>query len=306
MNEPGRNRSEGYAHPPGTIRLGDLEVQRMGYGAMRLPGKDVWGEPDDPARARAVLRRAVDLGINFIDTAWFYGPLVANRLIAEALHPYPRDLVIATKLGGKRLPDKGWAAALRPDELRKGAEEDLRTLRLERLDVVHLRHMPGAGVPLLESLDALVAMQAEGKIRHLALSNVNARELEQALARTPIVAVQNMFSVSGGGGAIAKQTHSEVDDPEGVLDLCTRKNIAYLPFFPLAVGNVGQQKPALAAIAGRHGASPAQVALAWLLARSPVILPIPGTGSIEHLEENWDARRIALSSDEMAAIAQQG
>jgi pyridoxine 4-dehydrogenase len=306
MNEPDRNRTEGYAHAPATIRLGDLEVQRMGYGAMRLPGKDVWGEPDDPARARAVLRRAIELGINFIDTAWFYGPLVANRLIAEALHPYPRGLVIATKLGGKRLPDKSWAAALRPDELRKGAEEDLRTLRLERLDVVHLRHMPGAGVPFLESLDALVAMQAEGKIRHLALSNVNARELEQALARTPIVAVQNMFSVSGGGGAIAKQTHSEVDDPEGVLDLCTRKGIAYLPFFPLAIGNVGQQKPALAAIADRHGASPAQIALAWLLARSPVILPIPGTGSIEHLEENWDARRITLSSDDVAAIAQQG
>ena len=184
----------------------------------------------------------MELGINFIDTAWYYGPLVANRLIAEALHPYPRDLVIATKLGGKRLPDKGWAPALRPEELRKGAEEDLRTLRLERLDVVHLRYMPGAGVPLMESLDALLAMQAEGKIRHLALSNVNARELEQALARTPIVAVQNMFNVSGGGGAIAKQTHSEVDDPEGVLDLCTRKNIAYLPFFPLAVGNVAQRQ----------------------------------------------------------------
>ena len=236
MNEP--TRSEGYAHAPATIRLGDLEVQRLGYGAMRLPGKDVWGEPDDPARARSVLRRAVELGINFIDTAWFYGPLVANRLIAEALHPYPRDLVIATKLGGKRLPDKGWAPALRPEELRKGAEDDLRTLRLERLDVVHLRYMPAAGVPFMESLDALLAMQAEGKIRHLALSNVSAREIEQALARTPIVAVQNMFNVSGGGGAIAKYTHSEVDDPEGVLDLCTRKNIAYLPFFPLAVGNV--------------------------------------------------------------------
>jgi aryl-alcohol dehydrogenase-like predicted oxidoreductase len=301
MNEPAR--SDGYAFAPSTIRLGDLEVQRMGYGAMRLPGKDVWGDPDDPARARKVLRRAVELGINFIDTAWFYGPLVANRLIAEALHPYPRDLVIATKLGGKRLPDRGWAPALRPEELRKGAEEDLRTLRLERLDVVHLRHMPAAGVPLMESLDALLAMQAEGKIRHLALSNVNAREVEQALARTPVVAVQNMFSVSGGNSATARQTHSEVDDPEGVLDLCTRRNIAYLPFFPLAVGNVAQEKPVLAAIAAKHRASPAQIALAWLLARSPVILPIPGTSSVEHLEQNWDARRVALSADEVAAIA---
>lgn len=304
MNEP--PESEGYGHAPATIRLGDLEVQRIGYGAMRLPGKDAWGEPDDPARARKVVRRAVELGINFIDTAWFYGPLVANQLIAEALYPYPRHLVIATKLGGKRLPNKGWAPALRPEELRKGAEDDLRTLRLERLDVVHLRHMPAAGVPLLESLDVLVAMQAEGKIRHVALSNVNARELEQALARTPIVAVQNMFNVSGGSGAFAKQTHSEVDDPQAVLDLCTDKGIAYAPFFPLAAGNVAQHKPVLAAIADEHHASPAQIALAWLLARSPVMLPIPGTSSVAHLEENWDARRIVLSSDEVAAIAEQG
>jgi pyridoxine 4-dehydrogenase len=300
------HRREGYGHSPATIRLGDLEVQRMGYGAMRLPGKDVWGEPDDPARARTLLRRAVELGINFIDTAWFYGPFVANRLIAEALHPYPRDLVIATKLGGKRLPDKSWASALRPEELRKGAEDDLRTLRLERLDVVHLRHLPEAGVPFLESLDALLAMQAEGKIRHLALSNVNVQQIEEALARTPIVAVQNMFNVSGGGGMIAKHTRSEVDDPEGVLDLCTRKKIAYLPFFPLAVGNVAQEKSILASIADAHRASPAQIALAWLLARSPIVLPIPGTSSVEHLEQNWDARRIALSSDEVAAIAKQG
>jgi pyridoxine 4-dehydrogenase len=301
MTEPARN--EGYGHAPATIRLGDLEVQRMGYGAMRLPGKGVWGEPDDPDRARKVLRRAVELGINLIDTAWYYGPLVANRLIVEALHPYPRDLVIATKLGGKRLPDKGWAAALRPEELRQGAEDDLRSLRLERLDVVHLRAIPGAGVPFLESLDALLAMQAEGKIRHLALSNVNVRELEHALVHTPIVAVQNMFNVSGGASALAKQTHAEVDDPEGVLDLCTRKNIAYLPYFPLAIGNVARDEPVLATIAATHRASPAQIALAWLLARAPVILPIPGTSSVEHLEENWDARRIALSPDEVAAIA---
>jgi pyridoxine 4-dehydrogenase len=297
-------RAEGYATAPATIRLGDLEVQRMGYGAMRLPGKEVWGEPDDPARARQVLRRAVELGINFIDTAWYYGPLVANRLIAEALHPYPRDLVIATKLGGKRLPNKAWAPALRPEELRQGAEEDLRTLRLERLDVVHLRSIPSGGVPLMESLDALLAMRSEGKIRHIGLSNVNAQDIEQALARTPIVSVQNMYNVSGGRGEAARMAHAEVDDPEAVLELCTRQNIAYLPFFPLAVGNVGQAKPVLADIAKKHGASPAQIALAWLLARSPIMLPIPGTGSVEHLEENWDARRIALSADEVAAIGE--
>jgi aryl-alcohol dehydrogenase-like predicted oxidoreductase len=300
MNEP--NRSEGFAHAPATLRLGDLEVQRLGYGAMRLPGKEVWGEPDDPDRARKVLRRAVDLGINFIDTAGFYGPLVANRFIFEALHPYPRHLVIATKLGGKRLPDKSWAPAARPEELRRGAEEDLRTLHLERLDVVHLRFMPGSGVPLMESLDALLAMQAEGKIRHLALSCVDARQVEAVLARTPIVAVQNMFSVAGGGGMLAKFSHAEVEAPEAVLELCSARGIAYLPFFPLAAGNVSQQKPVLSAIAERYGASPSQIALAWLLARSPVILPIPGTSSLGHLEENWEARRIALSPQEMEAI----
>jgi len=221
------------------------------------------------------------------------------------LHPYPRDLVIATKLGGKRLPDKRWAPALRPEELRKGAEDDLKTLRLERLDVVHLRNMPAAGVPLMESLDALLVMQAEGKIRHIGLSNVNATDILNALNRTPIVSVQNMFNVSGGDSAFARHTHSVVDDPEGVLDLCTSKSIAYLPFFPLAVGNVEKEKPALAAIAEKHGASPAQIALAWLLARSPSILPIPGTSSLEHLEENWEARRIALSSDEVTAIGAQ-
>lgn len=274
----------------------------MGFGAMRLPGKDVWGEPEDPARARAVLRRAVELGINLIDTAWFYGPLVANRLIAEALHPYASDLVIACKLGGKRLPDKSWASALRPNELRQGLEEDLRTLKLERIDIVHLRHRPDSDVPFLESLDALRALQSEGKIRHLALSNVGAREIEAALARTPIVAVQNMFSVAGGGGPMAKFTHSEVEDPEGVLELCTKKGIAYLPYFPLAVGNIGKQRPALATLAEKHGATAAQIALAWLLARSPVMLPIPGTSSPAHLEENWEARTIRLAPEEMATI----
>jgi pyridoxine 4-dehydrogenase len=303
MNEP--VRSEGYAHGPSTVRLGDLEVQRVGYGAMRLPGQDVWGEPEDPERARRLLRRAVDLGINLIDTAWFYGPHVSNRLIFEALHPYPRDLVIATKLGGKRLTDKGWEPAARPEELREGAEHDLRALHLERLDVVHLRYMRGSGVPLMESLDALLAMQAEGKIRHLALSCVDVPQLEAALERTPIVAVQNVFSVSGGTGMMARLTHSEVEDPEAVLDLCTALGIAYLPFFPLQVGNVATEKPALAAIAEKHGASPSQIALAWLLARSPVMLPIPGTRSVEHLEENWDARRIALSAEEVESIGRQ-
>jgi pyridoxine 4-dehydrogenase len=297
------DNEQAFAAGPATVRLGDLEVRRIGYGTMRLTGSDAWGEPKDPAHAHKLLRRAVELGINFIDTAWFYGPLVANRLIAEALYPYPRDLVLSTKLGTQRLPDKRWAPALRPEELRKGVEDDLRSLRLERLPVVHLRHMPIARVPLLESLDVLRAMQAEGKIHHLALSNVGTNELNQALERTPIVAVQNLYNVSGGKGPIAKQTHSEVDDPEGVVELCTRQKIAFIAFFPLGVGNAAKEKPVLAKLAEQHGASSAQLALAWLLARSPIMLPIPGTSSIEHLEQNWQAGRIALSQAEVAAIA---
>jgi aryl-alcohol dehydrogenase-like predicted oxidoreductase len=282
--------------------VGDVTVARMGYGAMRLPGPEVWGEPADPARAKAVLRRAVELGVGFIDTAWFYGPLVANRLIAEALHPYPAHLILATKLGAKRTADKRWVAACRPAELRRGAEEDLRSLKVERLDVVHLRFREDSGVPLLEALDALVELQREGKIRHLALSCVNAKQILAALERAPIVCVQNPFNVAGGGGTLARFAGAEVEDPEGVLELCTARGIAFLPFFPLGAGNVATERPALARIAQRHGASPSQIALAWLLARSPVMLPIPGTGSLAHLEENWDARRIALTDDDVTAI----
>jgi aryl-alcohol dehydrogenase-like predicted oxidoreductase len=296
-----------FAHPPSTLRLGDLEVCRMGYGAMRLPGKDVWGEPADPAAAHAVLRRAVELGVNLIDTAWYYGPFVSNRLIAEALHPYPKHLVIATKLGGKRTPDKGWAPAARPEELRQGCEDDLRTLRLERCDVVHFRYVGVSGVPFLESLGALMALRDEGKIRHIGLSNVGTSQLEAALARTPIVTVQNAFSAAGGGsGRMAQLTHAVVENPDAVLDLCAARSIAYLPFFPLAVGGLGRDNAGLRAVAEKHGATVAQVGLAWLLARSPVMLPIPGTGSVAHLEENWAAHRIALDDADMKAIAAAG
>jgi len=293
-----------FATGPSTIRLGDLEVPRLGFGAMRLPGKDVWGEPEDPPRAIATLRRVVELGIRLIDTSWYYGPHVSNRLIAETLHPYPAGLVVAAKLGGQRLPDRSWAPFLRPEQLRAGLEHDLRGLRLERLDVVHLRFMPGAGVPFLEALDALVALKQEGKIRHLGLSNVNAGQVEQALARTPIVSVQNHFNLTGGAGHLARLTHSEVEAPEAVLALCEARGIAFLPFFPLGVGALGQPHPALDAVAARHRATPAQVALAWLLARSPVMLPIPGTSRPEHVEENWAARTIALSPAEVRAIAE--
>jgi pyridoxine 4-dehydrogenase len=287
-----------------TIKLGDLEVNRLGFGAMRLPGKDVWGEPEDPARARRVLARAIELGINFIDTSWYYGPHVANRLIKETLFPYPKGLVIATKLGGKRLPDKGWAPFSKPEELRQGCEHDLRDLGVDVLDVVHLRYIGAPGTPpFLEQLDTLIAMKQEGKLRNIALSNVNATQLEQALERTPIVAVQNLFNIGGGSGQLAKMTHAEVESPEAVLAACEAKGIAYLPFFPLAVGSLAQPHPALAAAAERHKATSAQIAIAWLLARSPVMLPIPGTSSPEHLEANWAARNIVLTQDEVTAIA---
>ncbi len=293
-----------FAHAPSTIRLGDLEVVRLGYGAMRLPGPDVWGEPDDPARARDVLRRVVALGMNLIDSAWYYGPHVSNRLIAETLYPYPKDLVIASKLGGKRLPDKGWAPFCRPEELREGCETDLRELRRDALDVVHLRYMGKASaVPFTESLDAMIALKKEGKIRHLALSNVGPAELEFALARTPIVSVQNLYSVSGGGGAVARMTQAEVASPEQVLDMCTSRGIAFMPFFPLGIGAHAKPDAAVAAAAERHHATPAQIALAWLLARSPVVLPIPGTSRPEHLEENWASRSIHLTADEVRSIA---
>jgi aryl-alcohol dehydrogenase-like predicted oxidoreductase len=253
-----------------TIKLGDLEVRRLGFGAMRLPGKDIWGEPEDPPRARAVLKRVVELGINFIDSSWYYGPHVANRLIAETLHPYPKDLVIASKLGGKRTPDKGWAAFSRPEELREGCEIDLRELRRDVLDVVHFRYI-GAPGPAPE--------------------------------KTAIVAVQNLFNIAGGASQLAKMAHAEVEGPEDVLAACEEKGIAYLPFFPLGAGSLGKPHSAVAAAAEKHRATPAQIAIAWLLARSPVMLPIPGTSSPEHLEENWNARKIALSKDEVEAIA---
>jgi aryl-alcohol dehydrogenase-like predicted oxidoreductase len=288
-----------FAHAPPTIRLGDLEVPRLGFGAMRLPGAEVWGEPDDPAVARAVVRRAVELGVRLIDTSWYYGPLVANRLIAEALHPYPKDLVIATKLGGKRLPDKSWAPATSPAELRAGMEEDLRTLRIERADVVHFRFIPSA-VPFLESFDALVAMQKEGKLRHLALSNVSAAQIETARERAPIVSVQNLFNVAGSKSPFP-MGGPEKERPEAALLVCEKHGIAFMPFFPLAIGGV-TGNPALTVAAKKHGVSEAQIAIAWLLARSPVMLPIPGTSSLAHLEENWAARTIALAKDEVTEI----
>ncbi|HTR55889.1 MAG TPA: aldo/keto reductase [Kofleriaceae bacterium] len=287
-----------FAHGPETLRLGDLEVRRLGFGAMRLPGKDVWGEPDDPARAHAVLRRAIELGVNLIDTAWYYGPQVANRLIVEALHPYPRDLVIATKLGARRPPDKSWVPALAPEELRAGVELDLRTLRLAQLPIVHMRWIDQKDVTFTAALEAMRELQREGKVRHLALSNVTLAQLEQALATGPIVAVQNVFNLRGSAGPIPAAAQ-----PDLVLAACEARGVAFLPYFPLAIGALALGGGALDPIAKRLRCTPAQLAIAWLLARSPVMLPIPGTSQVMHLEENVGAVHVAIDAPTLAELS---
>jgi len=261
---------------------------------MRLPGKEVWGEPSDPATAHAVLRRAVELGVNFIDTAWFYGPMVANRLIADALHPYPADLVIATRRGAMRGDDKGWLPALRPEQLRVGIDEDLKSLKLEQLPVVHLRwpspdkvHL--AEVPLKVALEVLIAAQREGKIRHIALSNVTVEQLEEAESVTKVVAVQNLFPPGAAGTAA-----------EAMLHACEKRKIPFIPFSLPTVG-VGIQPNE--ATAKRLDCSPAKLTIAWLLARSPVMLPIPGTSRVRHLEDNIGAVHVPIDEATHAELA---
>jgi aryl-alcohol dehydrogenase-like predicted oxidoreductase len=292
-----------FAHLPATIRIADLEVCRLGFGAMQLPGPMVWGEPKNPDEARAVLRRVVEAGMNLIDTSWYYGPLVANRLIAEVLRPYKKDLVIATKLGGRRTPDKMWAHALRPEELREGCENDLRGLQLERVDICHLRVIPNAEVPFTESLDAMIALKAEGKIRHIGLSNISLAQLETALARTPIATVQNLYNVAAGEKRLAASPIGSIAGQEAIVEHCEKLGIAFLPFFPLRVPGPPLPSETVARVARSRGVTESQVAIAWLLARSPVMLPIPGTSSLAHLEENWAARTLKLTGDELAEIA---
>jgi pyridoxine 4-dehydrogenase len=278
------------ADTAGTITLGgDLTVNRIGFGAMRLTGPGIWGEPADPEAARAVLRRAVELQVNFIDTSDAYGPDVNERLIGEALSPYPAGLVIATKGGLLRDGPGQWRPDGRPEHLRSALEGSLRRLRLERVDVYQL-HRPDPRVPFLESVGELVSLRNEGRIRHIGLSNVDLHQLDQALGLTDIVSVQNRYNLGDR-------------DSDGVLARCERLGIAFLPWAPLAGGTHTGPGGPLDAIAGAHGATPGQVALAWLLARSPVMLPIPGTSSIAHLEENVAAASIRLSPSEMEAIS---
>jgi pyridoxine 4-dehydrogenase len=273
----------------GTVTLGDIVVNRMGFGAMRLTGPGVWGEPEDRPAAKAVLRRAVELGVNVIDTADSYGPDVNEELIAEALHPYPDGLVIATK-GGLTRPGPGeWQRDGRPETLRSSLEGSLRRLRLDRVDVYQL-HAVDPRVPLEESVGTLAELQREGKIRHVGLSNVDARQLASASAIVDVVSVQNRYSLA--------DRHSE-----GVLDACERRGIAFLPWFPLALGQLARARGRLADVARRRGATPAQVALAWLLRRSPVMTPIPGTSSVDHLEEDVAAAQLQLADVEFAELS---
>ena len=267
---------------------GDLEVHRLGFGAMRITGDGIWGPPDDPEEAKRLLRRVVELGIDLIDTADSYGPEVSENLIAEALHPYPDGLVIATKGGLRRTGPGEWPRDARPERLKECCEGSLRRLKLDRIDLYQL-HAPDPKVPYEDSVGALKELQDEGKIRHVGVSNVSVEELEQARGIVEVVTVQNRFNL-------------EDRDSEDVLEACEGAGIGFIPWFPLATGRLAEPGGPLDRVAKRHDATPGQIALAWLLARSPVMLPIPGTSSIEHLEENRAAADIELSQDEVVEI----
>ncbi|MGB8874807.1 MAG: aldo/keto reductase [Solirubrobacteraceae bacterium] len=270
---------------------GDLEIFRVGFGAMRITGPGIWGPPADPpgpAGARQLLRRVVDRDVNLIDTADSYGPDVSENLIAEALRPYPENLVIATKGGFERPGPGRWEPSCRPDRLKRCCEASLRRLRVERIDLYQL-HTVDPKVPIEDSVAALAELQEEGKIRHIGLSNVGVEEIERAQEIAPIVSVQNQYNVVNRAS-------------EDVLRFCEEAGIPFLPYFPLAVGELAESGTALADIAASHGATPAQVALAWLLQHSPVTVPIPGTSSIAHFDENLEAAELELEDDELEAL----
>jgi pyridoxine 4-dehydrogenase len=272
----------------GPIRLGDLTVNRLGFGAMRVAGPDIWGEPADRAGAIAVLRRAFELGHNLFDTADSYGPYVSETLIAEALHPYPKELVIATKGGLVRPNPKSWDECGVPEHLRQAVDGSLRRLKVDRIDLYQF-HAPDPYVPFADSMSTLAELQRAGKIRHLGVSNVSVKQLNEARSIANIVSVQNKYNIED-------QTHEEV------LLACEQAGIAFLPWYPLGAGK-SLQSEKLKRIAARLSATPAQIALAWLLARSPVMLPIPGTSSLEHLEENAAAADIRLLESDLAELS---
>jgi len=278
----------------GTIDIGgDITVRRMGFGAMRITGPGIWGEPRDRDEAKAVLRRAIELGVNFIDTADSYGPHVSEELIAEALHPYPDDLVIATKGGLERTGPNRWPSNARPDHLKEACDGSLRRLRLDEIPLYQL-HRPDPRVPYEDSVGALVELKEAGKIRHIGLSNVTEEHLRTAQSMTPVVSVQNRYNVADRAS-------------EDVLQVCAREGIAFIPWAPIARGSSDRLEQnaggkGLEAVAQARGVSVLQLAIAWLLAKSPAMLPIPGTSSVAHLEENVGAAQLQLSAAEMTAI----
>jgi len=277
------------AAPSGTFELGgDLPVVRLGYGTMQLPGEGVWGPPRDRGEAHRVLRRAVELGITFFDTADSYGPYVAEDLLREALHPYADDVVIATKAGLTRQGPGVWTPLGKPAYLRQEVEMSLRRLGLERIDLFQL-HRIDADYPVADQVGELKQLQEEGKIRHIGLSEVTVDQLVEAQETAEIVSVQNLFNLANR-------------DAEKLLDHCAEHGIGFIPWFPLATGELSADDGPLAAAAQQHEATPAQLALSWLLQRSPVMLPIPGTSSVEHLEANTAAASIELTDEEFAAL----
>jgi pyridoxine 4-dehydrogenase len=276
----------------GTFKIGgDLPVHRLGFGAMRITGKGIWGDPADPEEVRRVLRRAIELGVNFIDTADSYGPAVSEPLIGSTLSPYPKGVVIATKGGFTRQGPDRWAPVGRPDYLRQQLEMSLRYLRVERIDLYQL-HRIDPKVPVEESLGALKDAQAEGKIRHIGLSEVSAQEVERARRTVPIVSVQNRYN-------LLDREH------EPVLQYCEKQKIAFIPWFPVGAGKLAESGGRLDQTARRHGASVAQLSLAWLLHHSPVMLPIPGTSRVTHLEQNIAAASLRLEDAEWAALEKE-
>jgi aryl-alcohol dehydrogenase-like predicted oxidoreductase len=275
--------------PTPTFSLGgDLPVHRLGYGAMQLPGPGVWGEPADRDAALRVVRAAVEQGVDFIDTADSYGPLVSELILAEALHPYPESLVIATKAGLTRQGPGIWTPVGRPAYLKQQVELSLRHLRVERIDLIQL-HRIDPEVPLADQLGAFVELREQGKVRHIGVSEVSVDELRAAQEITPIASVQNLYNL----------TDRQSQD---VLDHATAEGIAFIPWFPIATGDLARPDSPVAAIAAELDATPSQVALAWLLQKSPVVLPIPGTKSVDHLTENMGAAQLTLSAEDMARL----
>jgi pyridoxine 4-dehydrogenase len=272
----------------GPIKIGGFEVNRMAFGAMRITGKGIWGEPRDRDSAKAVLRRAVELGVDFIDTADSYGPEVSERLIGEALHPYD-GVIVATKGGLRRSGPGRWHADCSSEHLREACEGSLQRLKVETIDLYQL-HTVDRRVPYEDSIGALKSLQDEGKIKHIGVCNVNQQQLRVAQSIVDVVSVQNRYNLTDRKS-------------EGVLDECAQQGIAFLPWHPLDVGDLSQRGGTLDDIAGKHDATPGQIALAWLLHRSPVMVPIPGTSSIEHLEENVGAASLRFSDEDMENIA---